>query len=96
MYLVYAFYFDRLRLYIACFISEQDFPSLKWFLPYCYGQEAPPDTTVGRMVTMTAENVNELLEEVTIPYLTVKHPMVSHTSISMYYLHVVSILKNFE
>lgn len=24
------------------------------------------------MVTMTAENVNELLEEVTIPYLTVK------------------------
>nr|XP_022290775.1 uncharacterized protein LOC111102373 [Crassostrea virginica] len=57
---------------ICHFNPQKAFPSLKWFLPYCYGQEAPPDTTVGRMVTMTAENVNELLEEVTIPYLTVK------------------------
>lgn len=54
------------------FLLSQDFLSLEWFLPYCYGQSAPADTTVGRMVTMNAENVNELLEGLNIPYLTVK------------------------
>lgn len=57
---------------ICHFHPQKDFPSLEWFLPYCYGQSAPADTTVGRMVTMTAENVNELLESLNIPYLTVK------------------------
>lgn len=53
-------------------LLSQDFPSLDWFLPYCYGQSAPADTTVGRIVSMNAENVNELLEGLNIPYLTVK------------------------
>ncbi|XP_062596244.1 uncharacterized protein LOC134257670, partial [Saccostrea cucullata] len=57
---------------ICHFHPQKDFPSLEWFLPYCYGQGAPPETTVGRMVTMTAENVNEMLEDLSIPYLSVK------------------------
>ncbi|XP_048769529.2 uncharacterized protein LOC125675774 [Ostrea edulis] len=57
---------------ICHFHPQKDFPSLEWFLPYCYGQGPPPDTTVGRMVTLTADNVNEMLVDLSIPYLSVK------------------------
>ena len=36
-------------------------PQCPWFLPHCYGKEAPPNTLVAQCANMTAENVSELV-----------------------------------
>lgn len=52
---------------------DKDFPQLPWFLPFCFGTQEPPDGSyVASAKTMTAENVNELLESVEIPLSEVR------------------------
>jgi hypothetical protein len=57
---------------IVHFNPAKDFPALPWFLPFCFGTPAPPETMVGRCRDLTNENVNDLLKEFAIPYSHLK------------------------
>ncbi|XP_038059429.1 uncharacterized protein LOC119730532 [Patiria miniata] len=50
----------------------KDFPSVPWFLPYCYGKSAPYDSTVYNCSNLSERNVNNLLRLYDIPYAHVK------------------------
>ena len=50
----------------------QDFAALPWFLPYCFGKDAPEGTMVNRCRDLTQENVNNLVVEYDIPYSHLK------------------------
>ncbi|XP_033727100.1 uncharacterized protein LOC117316564 [Pecten maximus] len=72
----YSLYFPKQpwqKLADLChFHPEKDFPALPWFLPYCYGKDAPEDTMSYRCQHLTADNINELIKEYPIPYSLVK------------------------
>ena len=53
-------------------IILKDFPSLPWFLPYCFGKAAPEESMIGRCKSVTAENVNQLVKEFPLPYTHLK------------------------
>ncbi|CAF1258574.1 unnamed protein product [Rotaria sordida] len=57
---------------IVHFNPTKDFPSLPWFLPFCFGTSAPAETMVARCRDLTNENVNDLLKEFSIPYSHLK------------------------
>ena len=38
-------------------------PQCPWFLPFCYGKDAPPNTLVAQCANMTSENVSELVND---------------------------------
>lgn len=40
---------------------KKDFPQCMWFLPYCFGENAPPDSLVSSCGDITAENVSEMV-----------------------------------
>ncbi len=50
----------------------KDFPSLPWFLPFCFGTPAPAESVVARCRDLTSENVNDLIKEFKIPYSHLK------------------------
>jgi hypothetical protein len=50
----------------------KDFPSLPWFLPFCFGTPAPADTMVSRCRDLTNDNINDLIKEFKIPYSHLK------------------------
>ncbi len=51
----------------------QDFPALPWFLKYCYDPDsAPNDALVLRCKGLSAENVNEYVLGMDIPYAHIK------------------------
>jgi hypothetical protein len=50
----------------------KDFPSLPWFLPFCFGTPAPTETMVSRCQDLTNENINILIKEFKIPYSHLK------------------------
>jgi hypothetical protein len=50
----------------------KDFPSLPWFLPFCFGTPAPTETMVSRCRDLTSENINNLIKEFKIPYSHLK------------------------
>ena len=54
------------------FLCGQDFAALPWFLPFCFGKEAPESTMVHRCRDITRENVNSLVVEYDIPYSHLK------------------------
>ena len=54
------------------FRCGQDFAALPWFLPFCFGKEAPESTMVHRCRNITRENVNSLVVEYDIPYSHLK------------------------
>ncbi|KAL8588504.1 hypothetical protein ACOMHN_022291 [Nucella lapillus] len=57
---------------ICHFHPEKDFAALPWFLPFCFGKDAPEGTMVNRCRDLSAENVNQLVEEFDIPYSHLK------------------------
>jgi hypothetical protein len=57
---------------IVHFNPTKDFPALPWFLPFCFGQPAPPESMVAHCRTLTNRNVNTLLKEFKIPYSHLK------------------------
>ncbi|XP_076447740.1 uncharacterized protein LOC143284693 [Babylonia areolata] len=57
---------------ICHFHPENDFAALPWFLPFCFGKDAPEGTMVNRCRELTRENLNSLLVEYDIPYSHVK------------------------
>jgi hypothetical protein len=57
---------------IVHFNPTNDFPALPWFLPFCFGEPAPPESMVARCRTLTHRNVNTLLKEFKIPYSHLK------------------------
>jgi hypothetical protein len=50
----------------------KDFPSLPWFLPFCFGTSAPEESMVARCRDLTSANVNDLIKEFKIPYSHLK------------------------
>ncbi|CAF0981750.1 unnamed protein product [Rotaria sp. Silwood1] len=57
---------------IVHFNPTKDFPSLPWFLPFCFGTPAPTDTMVSRCRDLTVDNINNLIKEFKIPYSHLK------------------------
>ncbi len=57
---------------IVHFNPTKDFPSLPWFLPFCFGTPAPTETMVSRCRDLTSENINNLIKEFKIPYSHLK------------------------
>ncbi|CAF4069843.1 unnamed protein product [Rotaria sordida] len=57
---------------IVHFNPTKDFPSLPWFLPFCFGTPAPTDSMVSRCRDLTADNINNLIKEFKIPYSHLK------------------------
>ena len=53
-------------------LQFQDFPNLPWFLPYCYGANAPEDSMVNRCKDLSVFNMNDLIKEFDIPYSHLK------------------------
>ncbi|CAD5117276.1 unnamed protein product [Dimorphilus gyrociliatus] len=51
-----------------CHLNPNDFSSLPWFLPFCFGKPAPDDTLPWVCANLCAENANDLLKEFVIPY----------------------------
>eukprot|EP00800_Vazella_pourtalesii_P004862 TRINITY_DN15629_c0_g1_i1.p1 TRINITY_DN15629_c0_g1~~TRINITY_DN15629_c0_g1_i1.p1 ORF type:complete len:581 (+),score=124.63 TRINITY_DN15629_c0_g1_i1:210-1745(+) len=47
-------------------------PQCPWFLPFCYGKDAPPNTLVAQCANMTSENVSELVMGCDVPYSHVR------------------------
>ncbi|XP_060085365.1 uncharacterized protein LOC132564751 [Ylistrum balloti] len=80
----YSLYFPKQpwqKLADLChFHPEKDFPSLPWFLPYCYGKDAPEDTMTYRCQHLTADNINEVIKEFPIPYSLAKQHKSNLTS----------------
>ncbi|XP_069106344.1 uncharacterized protein [Argopecten irradians] len=72
----YSLYFPKQpwqKLADLChFHPEKDFPALPWFLPYCYGKDAPDDTMTYRCQHLSADTINDLLKEYPIPYSLAK------------------------
>lgn len=58
---------------ICHFNPEMDFPSLPWFLKFCYGERAPEDSIVSSCKDLTKGNVNELVQSFEIPFTHVKN-----------------------
>ena len=52
---------------------QQDFSSLPWFLPFCFGGPAPENSMVAKCQDVTESNVNELIKEYPVPYSHVKN-----------------------
>ncbi|KAK7101600.1 uncharacterized protein [Littorina saxatilis] len=57
---------------ICHFNPKHDFAALPWFLPFCFGGDAPDGSMVNRCRNLTAENVNSLVKEYDIPYSHLK------------------------
>ncbi|CAH1799551.1 unnamed protein product [Owenia fusiformis] len=57
---------------ICHFNPNQDFPSLPWFLPFCYGSPAPEDTMVSHCKDITEDNLNSMIKEYPVPYSHIK------------------------
>lgn len=57
---------------ICHFNPQNDFAALPWFLPFCFGDDAPVDSMVHRCKDITQENVNSLVTELDIPYSHIK------------------------
>lgn len=53
-------------------LSFQDFHDLPWFLPFCFGADAPEGSMVHRCRDITQDNVNSLVQEFEIPYSHLK------------------------
>jgi hypothetical protein len=51
---------------------EKDFPTAKWFLPYCFGKECTENQKVLKCKNMSADNINELIKEFGLSYSYVK------------------------
>ncbi|XP_052787806.1 uncharacterized protein LOC128222742 [Mya arenaria] len=64
---------------IVHFHPKEDFTSMDWFLPYCFGGAAPEGSMVERCQALVAKNstdtdmdINALIKEFPIPYTVVK------------------------
>ncbi|XP_069142334.1 uncharacterized protein [Argopecten irradians] len=57
---------------ICHFNPKKDFHMLPWFLPFCFGAEAPEGSLALHCRNVTEENVNDLLKEYAIPYSHIK------------------------
>lgn len=57
---------------ICHFNPEKDFLVLPWFLPFCFGAQAPEESMVHRCHDINRENVNQLVMEFKIPYSHLK------------------------
>ncbi|OWF49165.1 uncharacterized protein LOC110452170 [Mizuhopecten yessoensis] len=72
----YSLYFPKQpwqKLADLChFNPEKDFPALTWFLPYCFGKDAPEGSMTYRCQHLTTENINEVIKEFPIPYSLAK------------------------
>jgi hypothetical protein len=53
---------------VVHFNETRDFPALPWFLPFCFGKDAPTETIVSKCRHLTNENVNTLIQDLIIPY----------------------------
>eukprot|EP00057_Strongylocentrotus_purpuratus_P016336 XP_011670810.1 PREDICTED: uncharacterized protein LOC105441416 [Strongylocentrotus purpuratus] len=51
---------------------KKDFPEKPWFLAYCFGEPAPSGSLVAKCAGMNAENINELVKGVDVPYSHIK------------------------
>eukprot|EP00057_Strongylocentrotus_purpuratus_P018892 XP_011673366.1 PREDICTED: uncharacterized protein LOC579550 isoform X1 [Strongylocentrotus purpuratus] len=58
---------------------KKDFPEKPWFLPYCFGEPAPSESLVAKCAGMNAENINELVKGVDVPYTHIKQFTVNLT-----------------
>ena len=45
---------------------------MPWFLPFCYGVDAPEGSMVQRCRDVTDDNINELVTEFPIPFAHLK------------------------
>ncbi|XP_033112656.1 uncharacterized protein LOC117113434 isoform X2 [Anneissia japonica] len=72
----YALYFPKdkwRKLADICHLNpERDFPECTWFLPYCFGAPAPEGSVVSACTELNKANVNELLQNVKIPFAHLK------------------------
>ena len=50
----------------------QDFAAMPWFLPFCYGVDAPEGSMVQRCRDVSDDNINELVTEFPIPFAHLK------------------------
>ena len=50
----------------------QDFPSMEWFLAFCFGDDAPEGSMVHRCRDVTDDNMNDLVKEFPIPFAHLK------------------------
>jgi hypothetical protein len=57
---------------IVHFNPKTDFPTLPWFLPYCFGDPAPADSVVHKCKDLSSENVSELVLDIDIPFSHIK------------------------
>ncbi|XP_019623383.1 PREDICTED: uncharacterized protein LOC109469324 isoform X1 [Branchiostoma belcheri] len=89
------------RLADLChFNPKKDF-KLPWFLPYCFGGEAPAGSMVRNCGHLTKENVNELVMTFDIPYAHIKPHKDSLTTeakarIAQYTTDLDTLLWNYE
>ncbi|XP_078618031.1 uncharacterized protein LOC144885788 [Branchiostoma floridae x Branchiostoma japonicum] len=60
------------RLADLCHLNPKKDFKLPWFLPYCFGGEAPAGSMVRNCGHLTKENVNELVMTFDIPYAHIK------------------------
>ncbi|CAF5102111.1 unnamed protein product [Rotaria sp. Silwood1] len=57
---------------IVHFHPIKDFPSLPWFLPFCFGTSTLDESIVSRCRDLTKENINNLIKEFKISYSHLK------------------------
>ena len=65
------FSYNHVNLMLAQ-LFIQDFPSMQWFLPFCFGGDAPEGSMVRRCRDVTDDNINELVKEFPIPFAHLK------------------------
>ncbi|XP_072178023.1 uncharacterized protein [Diadema setosum] len=58
---------------------KKDFPGCPWFLPHCFGEPAPQDSLVARCASMSAANINEIVQNTDVPYTHIKQFVTSLT-----------------
>ena len=55
-----------------CHLNPKKHFQLDWFLPYCFGADAPEGSLAYQCSQLTKENLNEVLQTVNIPYAYLK------------------------
>lgn len=57
---------------ICHFNPTKDFPTMDWFLPFCYGCNAPEGSYIDKCRSVTDDTVNDLLAEFPLPFAQIK------------------------
>ncbi|PIK41203.1 hypothetical protein BSL78_21955 [Apostichopus japonicus] len=90
------------KLADICHLNPQkDFSSIPWFLPFCFGEEAPDTSLVKKCSLINKDNVNELILGTDVPYSHIKSlagelNKESKTRIATYTESLSTVLWNYE